>query len=456
MTSSLNTRPWYACGGNHFSRRDFLRVGSLSFLGINLSQFMQLEQVMAAQDSVNRAKAKSCILLWLDGGPSQMDTWDPKTNSPFKPIQTNVDGIQISELLPRSAKMMDRMAVVRSMHGTENNHRRAQGYMLTGHRPNPAMEFPSFGSIVTKELGALNDLPPNVMISGLDLGQEEYFKGKFIGAQYDPMIIPGPRTNPATEIDAEHDYRVPDLSLPKSLTDERIENRRRFLELVDEHYREHSDHAEFNNIDTFTDQAWNMVLSSKVREAFDLESEPEKMHDDYGRYPFGQSVLIARRLVEAGCRFVTAAGYRTQAWDSHGQNDVHHRDYLCPTLDQTLPTLLDDLEDRGLLESTLVVVTGEFGRTPEKNPYEGRDHWPGCWSTVLAGGGINGGQVIGSTDEQGAFVADRPISVGDLHATIYKAMGIDWTKEYMHPVGRPIKIANNTDDETGVPIPEIV
>ena len=209
-------------------------------------------------------------------------------------------------------------------------------------------------------------------------------------------------------------------------------------------------------MDSFEEQALRMLLSPHVKEAFDLSKESDKTKDRYGRDRVGQSLLLARRLVEAGCRFVTAAGYKNGQWDTHGDNDKHLRDDLVPVLDRSLSALLQDLKQRGLLESTVVIATGEFGRTPEVNPGRGRDHWPDCWSLVLGGGGIQGGQIVGASDPQGAFVADRPVSLGDLYATVYKAMGIDWTKTYMSPTARPLYIANGFGDTPGVPLKELI
>jgi hypothetical protein len=446
------------CDGNHFNRRDFMRVGALSYLGISLGQFLQLENALAAEASVSRAKAQACIMVWLDGGPSQMDTWDPKPTSSFKPISTNVPGIQISELFPRCAQHMDKLSLIRSMHTEENNHMRAHHYALTGQRPNPALQFPSLGTMVGKEMGQRGNMPPNVMISGVNDLVEEYFKAKFLGAQYDPMIIPEPdplRIGQKNE-NKEVSYQITDLSLPKIMTEKRIQNRLDFSGVVDRFYRQKAEQAEFQKMDTFTEQAWNMILSPDVREAFELSKESEKTREQYGHDAVGRSMLLARRLVEAGCRFVTAAGYSTQQWDSHTDNDVNHRDYLVPPLDRSLSTLLEDLEQRGMLDSTLVIVMGEFGRTPDISPNLGRDHWPECWSMALAGGGIRGGQVIGESDERGAYVADRMVTIGDLYATVYKAFGIDWRHEYMHPIGRPIKIASSINGAQGMPIEELV
>jgi hypothetical protein len=246
------------------------------------------------------------------------------------------------------------------------------------------------------------------------------------------------------------------LSLPKTVSTECIESRRSFLKVVDQLYREKVETAEHRYMDSFTDQALKMLLAPSMRKAFDLSEEPEIIRDSYGRDKVGQSLLLARRLVEAGSRFVTAAGFHYNAWDTHGDNNKKHKEELTPALDRALSALLLDLEQRGLFESTIVVAMGEFGRTPHLNPNSGRDHWPHCWSLAIGGGGLRGGQIVGASDEQGAQVAERRISIGDVYATIYKALGIDWEKEYMTPVGRPVKIANSLEDRTGEPITELI
>lgn len=445
--------PCSECFSLDITRRNFIRVGALNLAGIGLSQFLRLQsRVLAAEGSgaLKSAKAQSCILLWLEGGPSQVDTWDPKPGeSTFKPISTNVPGIQISELLPRVAKQMDKLAIIRSMHTEETNHTQAIHYAITGHKPNPAMRFPSIGSVISKEMGSRNNIPPQItepQFDGDDPFRFEVFKGAFLGAEYDSMVLPDP---------SEKDFQVPDLSLPKTITAERIADRRAFLSVVDAAYRQKVQFAEHAKVDKFTDQALKMVLSPSVRQAFDLGQESEKTKEAYGRNRFGQSVLLARRLVEAGGRFVTAAGYGFQAWDTHSDNDKTMRDKLMPTLDRTLSTLVEDLKQRGLLDSTIVIVMGEFGRTV-RNPKNGRDHWPQCWSVAIGGGGIAGGQVIGSSDAQGQYVKDGMVTMGDLFATVYKAFGIDWEKAYMSPIGRPVKIANSIDDMTGNPIKQLV
>jgi uncharacterized protein (DUF1501 family) len=431
-----------------YSRRSFLSVGSLGFLGLTLSEYLS-----AAAASTGKApatgKANSVILFWLEGGPSHIDTWDPKTNSNFKPISTNVAGIQISELLPKMAKRMDKFALVRSMHTRGTDHPQATHYAITGHEVNPAMQFPSLGSIITKEMGPRNAVPAHVLVPKWDRNRqyEEYFRAAFLGGEYDPMCIPDP---------SKAGFEVTDLSLPKNVSQAAVESRSAFLKAVDRHYRTLDETAQHTNMDAFTAQAWKMILTPAVRDAFDLSKESEKMKERYGKDAVGQSALLARRLVEAGSRFVTAAGYHGNSWDTHSDNDKGHRDRLAPPLDRTLTALVEDLDERGLLSTTLVVAMGEFGRTPMINPALGRDHWPNCWSMALAGAGIKTGQVVGASDERGYNVAERVVTMGDLYATIYKTLGIDWKKEYMSPIGRPIKIANSLDDRTGEPVKELL
>lgn len=430
------------------SRRDFLRVGALSLLGIGLEQYLRAAEVAAA---AGRRKAQACILLWLEGGPSQMDTWDVKGNSGFKPIPTKAPGVHICELFPRVARHMDKLSVIRSMHTEENNHPQGSYYALTGHRPSGAMKFPSLGSMICKEAGRRNEVPPYVVVPQpweVDFfDYKDGFEAAFIGPEYGPMILPDP---------SKPDFHIPDLSLPKTLTSKVIDDRRSFLNVVDRLYREKERLAEFGKIDALQQRALAMLSSPDVKKAFDLSQESAKVKDAYGRHRVGQSVLLARRLVEAGCRFVTAAGYKHGQWDTHGKNNENLRKELAPTLDQTLSTLLEDLSQRGLLETTVVLVMGEFGRTPDINPQGGRDHWPDCWSLLIGGGGLQGGHVIGASDARAAYVADRMISMGDVYATIYQAFGIDWTKTYLTPIGRPIYLANALGDKQGEPIKELV
>ena len=440
----MSANACWGCTGGHATRRDFLRLGSLGALGITLPGLLRHQATAAGQN----AKAKSVILLWLEGGQGQVDSWDPKPTSSFKPISTNVPGIQISEIYPKTAKHMDKLAVIRSMHTEEIDHPEATYYAYTGHRPNPAMQFPSVGAILSKEVGPRGAIPPFVKCAkSAHQLYDNYLKSAFLGPEYDPMLLPDPNAD---------DFEVADLTLPKSVSPHRVNSRLSFLEAVDQSFRGKHRMAEFGDMDTFQEKALTMILSPEVKSAFDLSQESDKTRDTYGRHGFGQSTLLARRLVEAGSVFVTAAGYRYSQWDTHGDNDKNLRDELAPVFDTAFSTLLEDLDQRGLLETTIVVAMGEFGRTPHVNPGAGRDHFPNCWSLVIGGGGIDGGQVVGASDERGAEVTDRMVTIGDLHATIYKAFGIDWTKTYDTPIGRPIKIANSIDDETGQPIKEII
>ena len=433
-------------------RRNFLRVGSLGLLGIGLSDCFRLSAAAstASENASPSTSAQSCILLFLEGGQSQIDSWDPKPQSGFNPISTRTPSVQISELYPRVAARLDKVALLRTLHTEENNHPQGVHYVMTGHRPSPRTTYPSLGSIISKELGFRNSMPPYVMVpqhyESDFFSYVDAFNSAFIGAQYNPVIVPDP---------SKGSFVVPDLSLPKTLSFDDIENRLRFLDVVDKTYRHYEKRAEFAQMDRFTRQAMTILLSPTVKQAFDLSQESEKTKDAYGRDRVGQSVLLARRLVEAGCRFVTADGYDGGAWDTHLDHDALQRSKLAPTLDRTLSTLLDDLDQRGLLDSTLVLAMGEFGRTPHLNAQKGRDHYPECWSMLMAGGGIQGGRVVGRSDTHGAQIARRRISMGDVFATIYKALGIDWTKTYVDPFGRPMYIANALDDAMGQPVTEV-
>ncbi len=434
------------------TRRGFLRVGSLSLLGMSIQQYLHLADAWAANGLESpQKKAEACILIWLEGGPSHMDTFDPKPNSRFKPIATNVDGIQVSELLPGVARHMDKLAIIRSMKSEENNHPQGGYYALTGHRPTIGELFPSFGSVICKERGPRNAVPPYLLAP---MPWETYFpdykdgfSAGFLGPDYDPMVLPDP---------SGEDFEVPDLKLPKGLTSDLIDHRRSFLKVVDRHCRDLEQRGELGVMNALSERALTMVTSPEVKKAFDLSRESEQTRDAYGRDRVGQSVLLARRLVESGARFVTASGYGYAEWDTHADNDELLREKLGPTLDRTLSTLIEDLEQRGLLETTLVVVMGEFGRTPKINPNGGRDHWPDCWSLALAGGGIRGGQVIGASDEEGAYSVDGHVAMGDVFATIYKAFGIDFTKTYETPFGRPVYIANGLNNLPGRPLTELL
>ncbi|PYV20066.1 MAG: DUF1501 domain-containing protein [Acidobacteria bacterium] len=451
----MKAKPCGLCSGGHYGRRDFLRLGALNFVGISLSQYLEAVSRAAAAGASAGAKAQSCILIWLDGGPSHIDTWDPKPNSAFKAIPSRVPGIQISELFPRLARQMDKISIIRSLRTEENNHGVAHHYAITGHRPNPSMKFPSLGSIITKEMQPRGAVPPYVIVPKMNSAYEEHFRAHFLGAEYDPMSVSAAKTSgePEAARNGSPEFKLPDLSLPQSLTAATMEDRKSFLAIVDRLYRQKVAEAEHSDSDTFRERAWEMLLRPSVRRAFDLAEESAETRDAYGRHPTGQSALPARRRVAAGSRFVTASG--SGGWDTHTNHDKSVKDKLANPLDQTLSALLADLAARGMLDSTIVLVMGEFGRTPDYNAKLGRDHWPNCWSVLLGGGGIQGGRIVGASDERGREVADRLVTIGDVFATIYRAFGIDWTKEYMHPIGRPLKIANSINDVTGSPVQEL-
>ena len=430
-------------------RRDFLKVGALSYMGLSLSDYFQLSSLMAGTNP--KAKAKSCIMIWMFGGQSHLDTWDVKGNSGFNPISTNAPGIQISEILPKVARHMDKLSIIRSMKSESNAHSEGSYYSMTGHLPTTTTRFPSVGSIVARELGQRNEMPAYVTTSR---GRLNCRSAGFISPMYEPLTLTsGDRIRDGKE------FKVADLTLPGEISVEALQARHSFLNLVDERYRQMEAATNFGLVDAFDERALNLITSPDVKKAFDLSLESTQTKEAYGTDRFGQGVLLARRLVEAGCRFVTVDGWNPadgHNWDTHYRNDHYLKEVLVPPLDRSLSTLLEDLDQRGLLESTIVLVMGEFGRTPIINPGRGRDHWAHCWSLALGGGGIKGGQVVGASDERGAYVADRMVTIGDLFATVYKALGIDWTKTYLGPGRRPIYIANAIGDKQGQPIHELI
>lgn len=427
-------------------RRDFLRVGALSYLGLGLSEYFQLSSLMPSETR-KKAPAQSCILIWMHGGQSHLDTWDVKGNSGFRPISTNVPGIQISELLPRVSKHMDKLSIIRSMKNESNGHFEGRYYALTGHLPSTKMSFPSVSSIIAKELDTLTDIPAYVTTSQDQLNCRA---AGFVAPQFEPLSIPAPRKKA---------FKGADLTLPGEIPVEALQARRSFLDLMDERYRQLQRTAELVTVDAFDERALNLITSSAVTRAFDLSQESIKTKEAYGPGRFGQGTLLARRLVEAGCRFVTIDGWNketNQDWDTHYRNNYYLKEELVPPLDRALSTLLVDLDERGLFDSTIVLVMGEFGRTPHINSGRGRDHWGHCWSLVLGGGGVKGGQIVGASDEKGAYVAERLITIGDLFATIYRALGINWTKTYTGSGCNPIHIANSIGDKQGKPVHELV
>jgi hypothetical protein len=398
------------CAG--LSRRDLLQVGGAGLLGLALPDLLRAEEARPA-----RRGDVSCIFLWLDGGPSHFETFDPKPNAadtvrgPYGAIKTSVAGVAVSELLPEMAKRMDKCAVIRSMnHGTDAH---APVPMLTGFNGTTT----SYGAVVTKLKGYAGEVPPYV-----HLGSKLAVGGGALGAAFDPVAVRDPTGKQAP---------LPQFGLSAGVTPERFRDRGALLGAVDRTRADLHASREVEKMDACYRRAVEVLTSPKVREAFDLGREKEVLRDRYGANFFGQSCLLARRLVEAGTRFVQVKWYDGPAfdgWDVHGADLAgleRMEKALCPRLDQGLSALLDDLSRRGLLKTTLVVVAGEFGRTPKVNKYAGRDHWPYCFSVLLAGGGVPGGVVVGASDREGAYPANTPVKPPDLAATLYRLLGLD-------------------------------
>lgn len=425
-------RPHRGCGS--LSRRDMLRVGSLAPLGLGLTDVFRLQ---AASPNSFRAKAKSCILIWLDGGPSHLETFDLKPDAPaevrgpFQAISTNVEGIQICELLANTAKTCDKLAILRSMTSPLGEHGLANHYLMTGYKPSPVVQYPQYGSVVTHLRGTTSVLPPFITIP-----ENRSSSAGFLGDTYEPFATRGDPSKP--------DFRVRDLDFFPGIDESRILRRRTYL-------------AEFDRVqanietrdlqsDSAFEKAYRLVTSENAKRAFDLAEEPTEVRARYGPRMLGQSCLLARRLIERGVPFVSVMN---TGWDTHENLALQLRDGysgakvgvgLIPTFDQAFSALITDLSERNLLDDTLVIVMGEFGRTPKLNTRGGRDHWPRVFSTVLAGGGVAGGQVIGSSDRVGESPQDNPITPNDLACTIYTLLGIDPDLELHTPDGRPIRV----------------
>jgi len=418
-----------------WGRRDFIQVGSLSLLGLNLWDYLKLRSVQAAAPKEER----SCILIWLNGGPPHQDLWDMKPDAPteirgiYKPVSTNVTGIQISELLPHTAKVADRFTIIRSMTGREGEHEQATTHMLTGYRPLATLAYPAVGAVVAKEKGSLRSLPPYVAVPAVGYS---YGPG-FLGASFGAFAAGDPSVG---------NYQVRDIRLRTDVDWREVSDRRYLVKQMDAVFqtdpllRGADTKAEFPVIDGAYEKAVGLMTSPAARKAFDIAEEPASLRDLYGRTPLGQGCLLARRLVEAGTRFVTVS-MPGNSWDTHRDNFNSLKDKLVPPFDRAFSALLSDLDQRGMLESTLVVATGEFGRTPKVNSNAGRDHWAKLWSSVLAGAGIPGGQVYGSSDAIASEVKDNPVTVEDFTATIYERLGLDYSKEYDTPIGRPVRLS---------------
>jgi len=423
------------------NRRSFLQFGTLGALGISLPQILQMEAqaetaTAAAGIGALKGKAKSVIHIYLSGGMAHQESWDPKPlasseyRGPLRAIDTKVGGLQFGQHFGHMAKVADKCTVIHSMTHGEAAHERGTHNMFTGYRPSPAIEYPSMGSVIAHELGVRNSLPPYVMIPTYPGGfAGANFAGSgYLSSAFSPF---GLGSDPAGK-----DFKVRDLNMAAGIDEARFDRRKSLLANVDEHFRKAEQGDALDAADSFYQAAYDLISSPAAREAFDLDKEDGKMRERYGKSQAGSRFLLARRLVEAGVRMVNV---NLTGWDMHG-NIKGGFDRLGPSFDRGLAALISDLDERGLLDSTLIVVNSEFGRTPKINPGSGRDHWPRVFSVLLAGGGVKRGHVHGASDALAAEPDRDPVGPEALAATIYHQLGIDYEKRLMSPGNRPIDI----------------
>ncbi|MGZ0165749.1 MAG: DUF1501 domain-containing protein [Planctomycetales bacterium] len=438
----------HTCDG--VSRRDFMQVGSLGAAGYSLAQHAQAkEQGLIAEGNDNR----SVIMIFNLGAPSQVDTWDMKPDAPaeirgpFKPIATNASGVEISEIFPRHAEIADKISFVRSCYHTSAAvHDAGWQMMQTGRQFSGGVETPHAGAVASYLQGRRTDLPPFVVLpqtmgrggGNLPNGQA----GGFLGKSHDPFAL---NADPSKD-----NFQVPDLLPPADIGTVRLDRRRKLRDLVDDTVKsfDASDNAKL--LDSNFETAYRMMTSAQAREAFDLSKEPASVRDRYGRTRFGQCCLLARRLVESGVRFVTINTFLTVfdeiTWDIHGSKPFTSiegmKNDVAPMYDQAYSALISDLTERGMLDDTMVCNLAEFGRTPRVNPAGGRDHWPQCFTTYFAGGGVQGGHVVGRSDPIGGVPDERPCDPGNIIATIFKSLGYDTESHLPGPAGRPFPLVD--------------
>jgi hypothetical protein len=428
------------------SRRSFLQLGVAGMASLSLADVMRAKAAISGEGSAGSRKAKdaSVILLWLDGGPSHMDLWDMKPDAPaayrsiWQPISTNVPGIEISELFPKKARVADKFSIIRSLHHDNGDHFTAAHLLLTGRGgasgSNTAGKLPGISSIAAKMCGSRRPgIPAHIAVPysstvGLRPG---YFGANYLGPRYDPFETGGDPN--------QDNFKVPNLGLASGLTMQRIEDRRTLREHFDQTQHAVDSGGLMDSMDRFERDAYELVMSPKVRDAFDIGREGKEVREMYGRNDWGQSTLLARRLVEAGATFVTV---HMGGWDHHWDLQAGMERYL-PRVDSAVAGLFTDLSQRGLLDKVLVVVCGEFSRSPRMNDGSGkgtpgRDHWGNSMSVLIGGGGVQGGRIIGSTDRYGEAPKDHPLRPGDLHHTIYKVLGVDPNVSFLDRSGRPV------------------
>jgi hypothetical protein len=429
----------------NLSRRGFLQLGAVSFGGGALASLLQAEAAAASP-----VEKRSVILLMQKGGPSHLDMWDMKPDAPveyrgeFSSIPSNIPGYRVCELMPKLSQMCDKLAILRTVYHTMMDHGEGMHIAMTGYAPirnikASGQQAPSLGSIVSKELGWRTGLPGYIAVQR-EMG---FGRSAYLGIAHDPFETFGYPTSDG--------FKVRNLRSTDGVTTDREANRRAMLERFDTLRRDADTSGAIGAMDTFRRQAFDLATSPQVQEAFDLSKEDATTRERYGRKSnAGQSMLLARRLIERGARFVTVATDYDKPWDSHVDNFTAHRQNV-PAYDHTVSALLEDLETRGLLDQTLVIIQGEFGRTPRINSKAGRDHWPTCYTTVMVGGGVKRGAILGTSDALAELPKERPISIQDVYATMYHQLGIDYTKSYLNEAGRPVPIVNY-----GEPIEEII
>lgn len=435
---SLSTKEHGYCNG--WTRRHFLRVGALAPFGLSLANLFKAQ---AANPLPGVPRAKSVVLIFLGGGLSHHDTFDPKPEAleeirgKYGTIPSKVPGLRVGELLPKMASVMDKVCLVRSATHENDHHETATNWVLSGRFGSPFGDYPAMGAVVAHETGFSGVVPPYVAVPRNPSFTWELGKSAFLGGRFESFKCGNPN---------DPNFKVRDLALPNDVSTQIVKRRRNFLEVVDKLSAHIHGNDQIATYDEFHQKAADMVLSPVAQSAFDIAAEDVKVRDAYGRTEFGQSALMARRLVENGVRFVTV---NYGGWDHHAKI-YPGLDKKLPELDQGLSAFVNDMHSRGLLDETLVLVMGEFGRTPKINKDAGRDHWGRAGSLLFAGAGVQGGKIIGATDSDGAFVTERPVRPADVCYAVYEALGIDPRTELLTPEGRPVAAL----DEGG-PIPEL-
>jgi len=428
------------CEGFH--RRDFMQVGAAGVLGLTLADVLRSDAKAAkAVTKTKSTPAKAVILVWLAGGPATIDMWDNKPEAPegirgeFKSIATSAPGMQLAETLPLMSQIGDKVSLVRSLHHTIPSHAPATVFMTTGNKPTAALQYPSIGSIAAKLLPVEQGVPPYVSFADIRGGAAG--GPGYLGTGYSPFFVEGNGGGKGKNAGGAS-LRVRGISLPSGFSLDELENRDKLLRSFDAKFAELDNSTDLvGGLDTFHQQALDILRSDKTQVAFDLAKEKDKLRERYGSDAFGQSALAARRLIEAGVRFTTIS---TGGWDTHADTFKRHKTTNMPQLDRTLSALIADLDDRGMLDSTIVLCAGEFGRTPKINPKAGRDHWARSMAACVAGGGLKRGYVHGSTDASGMAPATEPVTPDDLASTIFQQLGVENNTELQTPTGRPVQL----------------